>query len=311
MSDQIQPTPGPGTESPTEPVPVPVAAPSPAPLAAAAAPSAMPQASAAPGAAGKSHPILGLAAQIVGVIGIVLFIGLAVGVVVGRGWAVDTVDQVTANVEGKIDKVVPLLDTASSKVSEVQGRIGAVADAANGLATQANASPALGAGLAGPIANLADRYNGLRTTYADVREKITSAIDSLTTVSRFIPGFTVPQGPIDALNALDAKVSEVDAAITGLADSLNGNGPIAQIATAVADKASKAEASLAAVSAKITDVQTQVTDAQAEIKSISETARSAITLGSVGVVLLCLWFALLHFVLFRTGRELRKGSAGS
>jgi hypothetical protein len=285
--------------------PVPAARPEPA-QDVAAKPS---EVAAAP--AGGRHPKLGLAAEIVGVVGIVVFLALAVGIVLGRGWAVSTMDDLAAGVDSRVAKVVPMLDTASGKVSEVSGRLGAVADIAQSVADSPSPAQAILQKLLTEVTNVSDRYMALRTSYADARDTIVGIIDRLQTMERFIPGFSVPQGAVDKLAAVDAKVRELDAAIMGITGALPQDGAVNQAAGTIADKVGKASTTLDALSTTMSEAKQRLVDLRAEIKSKVDTLRTAITLGSFALVLLCAWIAVLHWVLFRTGRQLRRGAAAA
>jgi flagellin-like hook-associated protein FlgL len=302
-----------------EPEPVPHAAPDHAPVPAAAEPEPVPTPAATPAAqpavaaakAGGGHRGLGLAAQVVGVIGIVLCLVLAVGVIVGRGWATDTVSQVSTSIDSQVARAVPLLDTASGKVSEVSGRVGALADAATALAGRPNPSNEVLQGLMGALTNVSDRYLELRAKYGELKATVTSALDRLQMLDRLIPGFSIPQGPVDALANLDAAVTDLDAKIMGIAGAIPETGPIDAAATAVATKATEVKGKLDGLVGVIDDAQTRLTDLRAKLASTTDTIRTAISIGSLGLVLLLLYFAFLHWVLFRTGRQMRRESAGA
>ena len=115
---------------------------------------------------------LGLAAEVAAVVGFVICLAVAAGVLVGRSWATDTVSTVSASIDAKVAMAVPLLDAASSKTSEIAGRVGAVADAANALAGQSTPGIGLLQGLQGAVANVSNRYLELRATYGDFRQTV-------------------------------------------------------------------------------------------------------------------------------------------
>ena len=71
----------------------------------------------------------------------------------------------------------PCSTAASSKVSEINGRVGALADAANSLAAQANAGTGLLGGLRDQLTNLQNRYLEFRAKYTDVRQTAVTALD--------------------------------------------------------------------------------------------------------------------------------------
>ncbi len=310
-------------ESETAPLPDPVPQPAPADTpapAAGPAPAVTPAPAARPAAAAVTAPKpdnsrrnrrLGLAAQVAGVVGIVICLVLVAGVLVGRGWATDTVSTVSADIDAKLAKAVPLLDAASSKTSEIAGRVGAVSDAANAMAGQASPNSGLLQGLQGAVTNVSNRYLELRASYGDFRQTVTGAIDGLQTLERLIPGFSIPQGPVDALNKLDAAVTALDTRIMGVADAIPASGPISAAAAAIATKAGDIATGLQSLTATINDAQARLAELRAQLDSTTGTIRTSINLGSFGLILILLWVAVLHWVLFRTGRRLRaEASAG-
>ncbi len=249
--------------------------------------------------------MLGTTGRVVGVVGIVVCLLLAVGVLVGRGWAVGTVDDVSAAVDAQIAKTDPLLTKASSVVGEISGRVSTVSDLASGIAANPTPGGAVADTIRAGLTSISDRYQALRASYADMRETAVSAIGRLQTLSRIVPGFTVPQGPVDALAALDAKLQEFDATVTGLITIDPGQGPINQAAAAVAQKANDVNAKLDGVQSGIADVQGRISALQAQIADAADSVKLGITLGSVGSILLLLYIAFLHLVLFRHASEIR------
>ena len=183
LPDPVPAAPGSAAAPEAAPADVPSfeAAPAPAPTAVAAA------AAPPPAGAGKRNRVLGLTAQAAGVIGIVLFVALAVVMLLGRGWATSTVDDISAGVDAKMAQVEPLIDNASAKVSEVNGRVGALTDAANTLAARAAATPDLLGGVRDQVANLQNRYLEFRKTYSDVRDTALTALDRLQVIDRLDP----------------------------------------------------------------------------------------------------------------------------
>ena len=299
MVDELETAPLPDS------VPAPASAKAPVPVAASPGPAPAPAASPAPAAPSRRNRRLGMAAQVAGVVGIVVCLLLAAGVLMGRGWATDTVSTVTTNIDSKLAQAVPLLDTASTKVSEVAGRVGAVADAATALAAAPAPGGELLQGLMGAVTNVSDRYLELRATYGSLKESVTGALEGLQTLSRLVPGFSVPQGPVDALAKLDAAVTEMDAKITGLTDAIPESGPIDMVATAIATKVGEVEAKLQTLVGTIDDAQARLAEVRTELASTTDTINAAISIGSLVLVLLLVWVAVLHWVLFRTGRRMR------
>jgi ABC-type uncharacterized transport system permease subunit len=151
----------------------------------------------------------------------------------------------------------------------------------------------------------------LRATYGDFRQTVTGALDTLQTMSRLIPGFSIPQGPVDALAKLDAAVTALDTKIMGVADAIPATGPISAAATALGTTASDITTGLQSLTATIDDAQARLVDLQTQLATTADSINTAITVGSLVLVLVLLWVAVLHWVLFRTGRRLRAEAASS
>jgi hypothetical protein len=296
-----------------DPVPAPEAAAAPEAVAAAepvaaAVPAIEPAPAPAPVApppagVGKRNRVLGLTAQVTGVIGIVLFVALAVVMLLGRGWATSTVDDISAGVDAKMAQVQPLIDDASTKVSEINGRVGALTDAANALAAQATTDTGLLGGLRDQLANLQNRYLEFRQKYSDLRETATTALDRLQVIDRLIPGFDIPQEPIDALTALDARLQELDTKIMDVSAAIT-DGPVQKVAGVVAEKAALLQEGLTKGTAALAAAQTRLAELRVQVASTADTINMLISIGSILLFVLFLYFALLHYVLFHVGRGL-------
>jgi len=255
--------------------------------------------------------VVGSIGQVVGVVGIVVCLLLVIGVIVWDGWAVGTVDDVAAAVDAKIAKAEPLLDQASAKVGEISGRVSTVADIAAGIAADPSPGGAVADALRAGLATVSDRYQTLRSNYAGVRESVQSVVDRLQTLDRLVPAISIPQGPTDALAALDARLQEFDAKVSGLITIDPGQGPVNQAAAAIAQKAGEIDARITDLQGGIGDVQQRVSALRTKLSDTSGTIKLGITLGAFGSILLLFYLALLHWVLFRHSGEIRrKASAG-
>jgi hypothetical protein len=284
------------------PAPVPTAVPAPPPEVVPVAAAAQPPAP----SRRKRDRILGTTGQVVGIVGIVVCLLLVVGVVFGRGWAVGTVDDVAAAVDAQIARTGPLLDKAQSTVGEVSGRVSTVADIASGIAANPAPGGELAQTLRSALAGLSERYQGLRQGYADVRETVVSLIDRLQTLDRLVPGFSVPQGPVDALATFDARVKEFDAKVNDLITIEPGEGPLNQAAGRISEAATGIDTKLQGVQDGIGDVGVRIAELRVKLSDTAGTVKLGITLGTIGAVLLLLYLALLHWVLFRHSGEIRR-----
>ena len=302
MTTEYSPVgPAPAETPPAETPPAADAAPPPdvppAPDAAATEPPSRPR---------RRDRVLGTAGQIAGVLGIVVCLLLAVGVIVGDAWAGGTVDDVAAAVDAKIAKADPLLTQASAKVGEISGRVSTVADIAAGIAADPSPGGAVADALRVGLAAVSDRYQTLRSNFAGVRESVQSIVDRLETLDRLVPGISIPQGPADALAAFDARVQEFDAKVTGLITIEPGQGPVNQAAATIAKKAGEIDARITDLQGRIGDVQQRVSALRTKLSDTSGTIKLGITLGAFGSILLLLYLALLHWVLFRHSGEIRR-----
>jgi phage-related minor tail protein len=312
MTDELDTAPLPDPIPAPESVNVPEVAPAPASAAVpvyepAAAPAPAPAAPPAAGV-GKRNRVLGLTAQAAGVIGIVLFVALAVVMLLGRGWATSTVDDISAGFDAELARAVPLIDNASARVSEISGRVDALTDAANALASQAAAAPGLLGGLRDQVANLESRYLELKATYGDLRETTVTALGRVQVIDRLLPGFDIPQEVIDTLKAIDARLQELDARIMDVSAAVT-DGPVQQVGGAVAERAALLQMQLAKGTAALDTAQVRLAELRAQIASTADTINMVISIGSILLFLLFLYFALLHYVLFHVGRGMRRAPA--
>jgi hypothetical protein len=298
--------PGPAGEPPAGVAGAEPAAPATAPIHPAVAPPILPAVTGAPSGRRKA---MGTAGQVVGVVGIVVCLALVVGVVIGRGWAVDQVEAVAATIDDNLARGEPLIAAAAEKVGDVQARFDVLGEAASALAASDNPAPGLVAALSDRLSGVSERYLALRDGYADVREQIVTAIDRLETLDRLIPGITIPQGPVDALAALDARVQELDAAISpiigenGMVDSIQG------AAGRITERVAQAEALLTQVEAGLEAAEAKLAETRAQVEDTAATLTTVISIGSLVLVVLLLYIALLHWILFRSAAGVRRGPA--
>ncbi len=208
-----------------------------------------------------------------------------------------------AEVDSRIAEAQPKLDALDARISEVKATVDDVVAVANAAAQTATPGDGVLATLQERLGGLASRYAGLRNAYSDVREKVTGALAGLQVLERIIPGFQVPQEPLDALNGLDARVQELDAGISGILDTKFDGGTLRDVAATVAEKIGLVSGGLDKVLGVIDEVGVRVTDARAEIAALASQISTYVTLGGALVTLLFLYMAFLHWVLFRTSRS--------
>ena len=252
--------------------------------------------------------ILGRAGQVAGVVGIVVSFALILAVLLGRGWLVDRADEIAGTVDGALARGVTLVDTTSSRVSEVSGRVGAVADAAQALSTNPNPAPGLSEALSAQLQPIQDRYLALRSAYTDVKTSVVSAFDRLQTLDRLLPFFSIPQGPVDALQSLDAQLQAIDAKVSDLLTT-PGSGAVNAIAAGVATRASNLQTGLGSVTGSLDDLSARITTLEAGVQAKADQVKLIITLGSLVPIVLLLYLAFLHWVLFQAGSRMLHSEA--
>lgn len=259
-----------------------------------------------PAGPSRRNRILGLAAQVAGVIGIVIGFVLVAGVLLGRGWATERVDTIAVRIDVALAKGEPLFDAAATKVGEVATQVGALGDAATARAADPGPATALVQGVLQKANAASERYLELRTSYADARERVVSAIDRLNTIDRLVPAISVPQGPVDALATLDQRAQALDATVMDIINVIP-NASDVQVAATIAAKAAAVETALTAVSTGLSDMKARVEALRGDVASLHDTANLAITAATIILILVLLYSVLLHWVLFRQGKQLRQG----
>jgi methyl-accepting chemotaxis protein len=244
-------------------------------------------------------------------VGIVVCLALVVGVVLGRGWVAGAVTDVAGSIDAAVARTEPLLGTASDGIAKVATAAGEAAAAADRIATDPNATPQALQTVLERLGAVSQRYLELRSTYAGAREQVVSALDRLAIVDRFVPGVSVPQGPIDALAALDERARALDAQVVGLIDAGAAIGAVNSTAAAIAEKAHAVEAGLGTISASVDDVEARLANLRSEIAHVADTVSSLLTVIALVLVVLLLYLALLHLVLFRSSRGHARGNVAA
>jgi hypothetical protein len=253
---------------------------------------------------GRPRKAASVGGQALGVTGVVVSVVLIVFVILGRGWATGEISDAAATIDAGLARGGPLLTNAASKIGNVQARIVAVGDAATLVANAG--TPALATALSERINTISEPYLALRNTYNDARAGATSTLDRIALIDRLIPGFEVPQGPIDALAALDEKVQAVDTRVVGIINA-NSNGQLGGgLAATIASKAQEVATALDGVTQSLSDAQARLQQARVNIATKADTINLVITIISLVAIALLVYLALLHIVLFRSAGGMRR-----
>lgn len=255
---------------------------------------------------GRPRKAASVGGQAFAVAGIVVCIVLAALVILARGWAVDQVDSVGAGIDAGLARGVPALQAADDRVAQVKTSIQDVADAATAVATSDAVAPQVAQALSGRLSGISERYLPLRAGYADARSDLVSALDRVQTLQRFVPGLTVPQGPIDALSSLDQAVRSVDERITGILAANQAGTAIRDTAQRVADAAPGVQTALDDVSTRIGNAEARLDEARADVTSTMDRITTLITIVTLVILALLLYVAALNVVLLRAAGGLRR-----
>jgi hypothetical protein len=253
--------------------------------------------------ASKRRRAAGLTGQTVGIIGIVVSLVLVIGVILGRGWLVGQVDEVAGAIDSTVARALTLVDATDAKVTEVGDQVTATLDAAEAVAADRAASSELLQGLLNRVNGVSERYLALRDAYAGLREGAVSALDRLQLLGRLVPGFSVPQGPVDALTALDQQIQAFDAAVMPLISA--GTGRADEAAQAIADRSRLADQAVGSIQAGLDTMRGRLDGMRTDVAAFADTLSNVITFGAIALVLALLYIAFLHLVLFRAGRGYR------
>jgi hypothetical protein len=257
---------------------------------------------------GRRRRTASVALQVVGVVGFAVCVILAVLVLLGRGWAVDQVDSVSTSLNAALDKGMPVLEAATEKVATVSDQVQKLSDLSATLAATDTPAPGAAQSLSARLSVVSQRYGELRAGYADARSSIVSALDRLEALSRFAPGISVPQGPIDALARLDEAIRGVDAQIATLVG--DGDTTLVQAtAQRVSTASTQLLATLGQVSTRLDDAETRLTEAGAKVDTTMSSITTGITVLALLIVLALVYVAALHVVLLRSAGGLRRPRA--
>jgi chromosome segregation ATPase len=253
--------------------------------------------------------VLGGIAQVAGAVGVLLCLLLAVVGFVARRRAIDRVDAVAQRIDDGIAKGGPLLGAARDRTDGLRSQVSSLGDAVRARAAEPGAASEQVQALLERATDVSDRYLELRTTYADAREKSLSVLDRLSALDEVVPAVSIPQGPADALAALDERLRALDADILGLIGAIPEAGS-RLVADVIAEKVDRTETALQAVSDRLVQTGTRLDGLRREVAERVDRVRTLLTVAAVVWMLAWLYGALLHFVLFRSGRRARRGAAG-
>ena len=230
--------------------------------------------------------------QAFGLIGLIGSLVLGVGILFGRSWASDTVGQVFVVADSSIGDGLAAYDDATGRLN---GRIDDL-DALLGLVGSAPANSPVSAAIAGRIAGVTDGYTALRDRYVQARERAQAALRTLAIANR-IPGLEVPTDLGDSLANVDARLAQVDEAVTGLRTAASGRaGDLAAAVTTFRDR-------LAGIQELTQTVRDRIVALQDRVGVVHGRVDTGIWLGAGALLVIVLYVALLNLLIIWLARR--------
>jgi hypothetical protein len=248
--------------------------------------------------------ILGWMASAVGVVGVGVCNGLVPLLWVLRASLRARAGDLLAVPEVGLEVAISLTDSAASWLGDASGRIHDIRTKADDLAR----APVVDAPAAADLATAIDEfisgpYATLRTVYAGLRERALAVGDALAGVGKAVPVLAITGAVADRLQAIDARMQEIDASVT----SLGRMGPagLAEpgVAATVSERAVVAEQHLQAIGQSLTEVATWLGASRDRVAEADRRAARALTIGAVVGTALTLFVAGLNVLLFQQGRR--------
>jgi len=248
--------------------------------------------------------VLGWLTSAVGVIGVVACNGLAPLLWLLRANLRSRAEDLLAVPNAGLEAAGLLTDNVGNWLDDAAARIHDIKATADDLAR----APVVDAAAATDLATAIDGfitgpYATLRTVYSGLRERTQGAGDLLAGVAKAVPVLAITDGIAERLQAIDARMQEIDAVIT----MLGGLGPtgLAEpgVATRVAERAGVAEDRVRAVGELLAGVETWLDASRDRVAEADRRTARYLTLGAVAGTALTFFVAWLNVLLFQQGRR--------
>jgi len=248
--------------------------------------------------------VLGWMTSAVGVIGVVACNGLAPLLWLLRsnlrGRAGDLLAVPTAGLEA----AGMLTESVASWLEDARLRVEGIKAKADELARAPDVDPAAATDLATAIDGfITGPYATLRTVYSGLRERTQAAGDLLGGVAKAVPVLAIGGGIAERLQAIDARMREIDASIT----MIGGLGPagLAEpgVAASVAERAVAAEEHVRVIGELLAEVEAWLDASRDQVAEADRRTGRYLTVGAVVGTALALFVAWLNVLLFQQGRR--------
>jgi hypothetical protein len=248
--------------------------------------------------------ILGWMASAVGVFGVGVCNGLVPLLWVLRSNLRTRARDLLAVPDAGLGVAISLTDDVANWLSDASGRIDDIKAKADDLVR----APVVDAPAATDLATAIDEfisrpYATLRTVYAGLRERVLAVGDALAGIGKAVPVPAITGAVAERLQAIDARMQDVDASMT----SLGRMGPsgLAEpgVAATVSERAAVAGERLQAIGESLTEVETWLRGSRDRVAGADHRSTRLLTVGAVVGTALTLSVAGLNVLFFQQGRR--------
>jgi hypothetical protein len=248
----------------------------------------------------------GFAAQVVAIAGILLCLAVVLGIWLGRGAVQGGLDDVGTTVDRGFERGIAATTAVSERIDAARTQLEASAADARELAESQRPEATRLVALQQRLGQFADGYRALRIRYAEVRENVLEAMASVQRIARFVPGAEVPEGPGDALAAVDARLQELDARITGIWPGAGEQPLVDDEASRVSAAASTIREAVEGASTAVQGLSSGLESAQARANDGLDKIGGLVVIGATALSLVFVWVLLLNIALWWLGHVYRE-----
>ena len=251
------------------------------------------------------RPRLGLSAEVAGVIGAILCVVLVVGIWMGRGWFSQHAQAFTADADKALAKATQISDKAISGLESRAVEVDSIATDGQAIAADPTAAADKLQAVVARVSGVGQRYAAARDEYIAFRERASTTLDTLGRLDNLLPALTVPPGIKTALANLDDRLTSMDSALTGLAQSASAVVDVQVQAAALATKATAFAAEIRQAEGIGRDLETGLSDLEARLTDSISTVDGLVGMAAIVFSALFVWVFLLNLALWALGRRWR------
>ena len=246
----------------------------------------------------------GFVAQLVAMAGIVLCLAVILGIWFGRGFIQGGLDDVAATVDSGFERGIAATAAVSERIDAAAARLETIAGDARELAESQRPEATRLVALQARLGQFADGYREIRTRYGEVRENVAEAMASIQRIARIVPGVEVPEGPGEALEAMDARLQDLDQRISGLWPG--EPEPADEEASRLADAAAGIRDAVGGASSAVDGLSEGLASAQARANDGVERIGGLIVIGAAALSIVFVWVLMLNVALWWLGHLYRE-----